>query len=230
MKRIWILPIIALLLGASGLCGCRASEIEREAAAVESKENKQELDTQIVVIGADEEGLRAALSAVESGARSVFLLYLEETALTELFSQAENNEAITLFPATQAKALIMGTDGRIHTLRASRGEETLVIRCEAVIVAVNPIDEAYAPLLSFLSKCEHGNLLVDEQGRCLRNTNLSQNAPTKCGVPLTTTDKNGDEESVLSVVKGLYGVGEALCENFEPPAVEDIAKAAANLE
>lgn len=210
----WILTVmISCALMLSACTADTGEEIVRESVeSAQTEEEPERLTAQVVVIGGAEDGLNAALSAVEDGAGTVMVLAGGETADNALMAQVEACTQITVLADATASALLMDSEGTMRAVNSVQGTETVGIDCTTVIVAVDPREEANTTLLSFLAKNENGGLLVDDEGCARRDVNLSQGAPTKCGVPLTTPETAEEEASgpVYVSVPGLYAVGIAV--------------------
>lgn len=181
----------------------------------------QLLQAKMLVIGEDDSGLAAAVGAVEEGAESVIVLGHGLTPTdAALKSQAEDSAAITMLDADAGSLLLDSATGAIVSVRATQGEQVWMIDSPVVVLAIDPAAEGNAPLLSFLSRDEEGELLVDEAGQVRRDANAVQGPPTKCGVPLTSGDEGGEAGPQIVSVRGLYAQKAALAADIYSSARE----------
>lgn len=185
---------------------------------------KEEYQTQVVVIGMNEEVLEVADSAVEHGCQSVIILGNGQTIADGTISAHPH---LTFLPAGFAQSILMTTDGAIRGLNGLHEEVPMTIRCNTVILADSPQKPEVASMVAFLSKNENGSLHVDGNGQLLRQATVSQGSPTKCGVPLTTGTKK-ESSSELTPVAGFYALSSALGDGAATLSPDDLGKLVAS--
>ena len=225
MKRncFFIFTLMLILL----ICAC-SSKTTQGKIQLDAEQNKAvtmetppsqktEYQTQIAIIGMNDQALEAATSALEYGCQSVLIFANGLPIASDIITA---HPEFTFVTEGVAQGILMTTDGSIRGINGLHKGNSLSIRCSTVILADNPQRPEVASLVAFLSQDEKGNLHADNKGQLLRQNTASQGVPTKCGVPLTVAGSGEELPSGLVPVAGLYALSSALGTDAQtlPPA------------
>ena len=178
---------------------------------------KKEYQTQVAIIGMNDQALEAAASALEYGCQSVLIFANGQPIASDTISA---HPELTFVTEGVAQGILMSFDGTIRGINGLQEGNSLSIRCSTVILADNLQRPEVASLVAFLSHDEKGNLHADNKGQLLRQNIASQGVPTKCGVPLTVASSGEELPSGLVPVAGFYALSSALGSDAQtiPPA------------
>ena len=225
MKRNYFLVFTLILVLLISACSSKTTQGKIQSDAEQNKavtvetppSQKKEYQTQVAIIGMNDQALEAATSALEYGCQSVLIFANGQPIASDTISA---HPELTFVTEGVAQGILMTTDGSIRGINGLYEGNSLSIRCSTVILADNPQRPEVASLVAFLSQDEKGNLHADNKGQLLRQNTAAQGVPSKCGVPLTVAGSEEELPSGLVPVAGLYALSSALGTNAQtlPPA------------
>ena len=225
MKRNCFLVFILMLVLLISACSSKTEQAKLQsdvgqntAVAQETPlSQKKEYQTQVAIIGMNDQALEAAASALEYGCQSVLIFANGQPIASDTISA---HPELTFVTEGVAQGILMSFDGTIRGINGLQEGNSLSIRCSTVILADNLQRPEVASLVAFLSHDEKGNLHADNKGQLLRQNIASQGVPTKCGVPLTVASSGEELPSGLVPVAGFYALSSALGSDAQtiPPA------------
>ena len=225
MKRNCFLVFILMLVLLISACSSKTEQAKLQsdvgqntAVAQETPPSqKKEYQTQVAIIGMNDQALEAATSALEYGCQSVLIFANGQPIASDTISA---HPELTFVTEGVAQGILMSFDGAIRGINGLQEGNSMAIRCSTVILADNLQRPEVASLVAFLSHDEKGNLHADNKGQLLRQNTAAQGVPTKCGVPLTVAGSEDELPSGLVPVAGFYALPSALGSDAQtiPPA------------
>ena len=215
MERNYFLVFTLILVLLISACSSKTTQGKIQSDAEQNKavametpaSQKKEYQTEIAIIGMNDQALEAATSALEYGCQSVLILANGQPMASDIIAA---HPEITFVTEGVAQGILMSFDGAIRGINGLQEGNAMAIHCDTVILADNPQRPEVASLVAFLSHDEKGNLHADNKGQLLRQNTASQGVPTKCGVPLTVAGSGEELPSGLVPVAGLYALSSAL--------------------
>ena len=225
MKRNCFLVFTLILVLLISACSSKTTQGKIQSDAEQNKavtvetppSQKKEYQTQVAIIGMNDQALEAAASALEYGCQSVLIFANGQPIASDTISA---HPELTFVTEGVAQGILMSFDGAIRGINGLQEGNSMAIRCSTVILADNLQRPEVASLVAFLSHDEKGNLHADNKGQLLRQNTASQGVPTKCGVPLTVAGSGEELPSGLVPVAGFYALSSALGSDAQtiPPA------------
>jgi len=170
-----------------------ASENDNEEASANTAGIAFEnVEFNVVVVGADESGIECAREISKGASGANVLLIGASTKLSdEDLSDCEN-----LYYAQNADIanIVYDGDGGVSAVNINYNEEKIHVECRAVVLSTD--SEMISDTLTSIYKItDEGRLALTAQGMTVRKES-GNDVPTKCGVPLVDPDEwNAENES-----------------------------------